>query len=172
MLQKLQAVWGGSAFSFGRLFCSCIHSPVTSFLQFKSLSCLSIENSPLCSFLARCGLQMIVGFHYITICLKLSFQALSWIMKKWSRKEILFSWSCQDCQGDEEQGVDLRKLVSKQDISEGEKAGLEIWERDVGILGWGTKNECVHWSEGLAFHGYIYLANRKGTVRNKYIVGK
>lgn len=47
--------------------------------------------------------------------------------------------------------MDLRKLVSKPDISEREEAGLEILNRDVGILGWGTKNECVHCNEGMAF---------------------
>lgn len=51
--------------------------------------------------------------------------------------------------------MDLRKMVSKPDISEREEADLEIFNRDVGILGWGTKNECVHWNEGMAFCGNI-----------------
>lgn len=65
--------------------------------------------------------------------------------------------------------MDLRKLVSKQDVSVREGAGLEILNRDVGILEWGTKNEPI------GMKGYIsmgmYPANRKGIVRNKSIVG-
>lgn len=47
--------------------------------------------------------------------------------------------------------MDLRKLVSKEDISEREEAHLKILNRDVDVLGWGTKSECVHWNEGMAF---------------------
>lgn len=67
--------------------------------------------------------------------------------------------------------MDLRSLVAKQDISEREEAGLEIFNGVVGI-----QDEEQRMSVSIGVKGWlsvgIYLANRKGTVRNKHVVGK
>lgn len=142
VLQKLQTVQGGSAFSCGRLFCSCIHSHVTSFPQFESSSCLS-ENIPSLSFWLNVTFKLLYAFITFPSVLKLSLQAFSWkndpgrrfLSANLVNSSLLRSWGARS--GPED-------LVSKQDIYEREGAGLEILNREVGMLGWGTKNECVH----------------------------
>lgn len=58
---------------------------------------------------------------------------------------VEFAW------GYKEQRLELKKLVSNQEISEREGAGLEILNWGVDILGWETKYSCVCWSGRMAF---------------------
>lgn len=147
MPQKLQTVQGGCAFSLGRLFCSCIHSPVTSFPLFKSSSCLLLKILvPL--FLSvkmwpsnDCRLS--ARFH-LSYCLKLSWK--NDLGRRFSSADLVRTA--------EEMGSKRwtwENWVSKQDISEREEARLKILNRDVDVLGWGSKNACVHWNEWVAF---------------------
>lgn len=166
--QKLHIVKGDSAFTFRRLFCSCIRA-FPPFQIFPSLNLHPVFPLKIvCPFVFLSGymwpsndFRISLHFH-LSYCSKLSFQALSWIVEKWSMKEILFGWPCQDHQGDGEQGVGLRKLISKQDISDGKRRSLNTLNRNVSLLGGRTKSVSSE-IKGWVSLG-ICLANRKSGV--------
>lgn len=106
-----------------------------------------------CSFWLNVTFKWLYAFITFPSVLKLSLQAFSWKNDPGRR------FSSANLVGIAEELESKEwtwgKLVSKQDIYEREGAGLEILNREVGVLGWGTKNECVHWYEGMAFCGNV-----------------